>query len=82
METFFSERCPSPWNPREGREIPHRVSESPEVAEGSELGKEITMDMHSLVRPDRVSLEGLLSWGVCVLCFGGSVKYFMMRLLI
>lgn len=24
------------------------------------------MDVHPLVRPDIVSLEGLLSWGVCV----------------
>lgn len=48
----------------EGKNIPHRVSDFPGVAEGSEPGEEIPMDMHPLVRPDMVSLDGLLSWGV------------------
>lgn len=58
LEIFFSEkafRCPSPWNPR----VPGALG----VAEESEPGEEMPVDMGSLA-----SLEAPLSEGVRDVC--------------
>lgn len=52
VEVFFFEEVlswPIPWNPEEGENTPHTVPVAPGMAEGSEPGEEMLMDMDRLV---------------------------------